>query len=165
MLPDFTLLLGLLFGLGSMDAEPPEPMRALLGTVAIVAAGVWMIRTSLQRALGLRGDDLHDVTQDFFTRLLERDFLARLREERSLRGFLRTAARRHLINYRKSRAHRPAAPLSPEVEAELADPGTDGTERLVDEEFRVFYVEGALERTRRVLVLSLGVSQAARSAQ
>lgn len=51
MLPDLSFLLGLLLGLGSLEGGPAEPARAVLGTLGIVTAGIWMIRQSVRRGL------------------------------------------------------------------------------------------------------------------
>src|SRR5262245_61646830 len=56
-----------------------------------------------QKALRVGERDLEDLTQDFFTRFIEKDSLKNLQEERSFRGFLKVACRRHFINWLEAR--------------------------------------------------------------
>jgi Zn-dependent protease with chaperone function len=51
MLPDLSFLLGLLLGLGALEGSPVEPARAVFGTLAAVALGIWMIRQTVRRGL------------------------------------------------------------------------------------------------------------------
>ena len=55
-----------------------------------------------QKALAIEGRHLDDVTQDFFTRFVEKDFLKSVAQEKSFRGFLKVACRRHYVNWRKA---------------------------------------------------------------
>lgn len=100
-----------------------------------------------QRALGIRGDRLEDLTQAFFARFLEKDFLRNLREHVSFRGFLKTACRRFLVNYTESqKRHEGVSRLdSDSREAPFDDARID---REIDAEFRRYYIEEALELTR-----------------
>lgn len=97
-----------------------------------------------QRVLGLHGDDLTNLTQDFFTRLIDKDFLKNLRYEKNFRAFLKVACRRHYINWLEARRD-PAHPLGDRDVAEKTDV-------LVDEELRGGYLEEAKERVRRQLL-------------
>jgi DNA-directed RNA polymerase specialized sigma24 family protein len=89
----------------------------------------------------LADEDLgEDVTQEFFTRFVERDFLKNLREETSFRGFLRTAARRHYLNWcgrRHTEVPAPRPPVAADQEFDL--------------QVRAWYLEEALRRCRVAL--------------
>ncbi len=58
-------------------------------------------------------DDSKDLTQAFFTHLLEKDVLARMRPERgSFRGFLKRSTRNFLVDHERAQAsRRPEVPL------------------------------------------------------
>lgn len=97
-----------------------------------------------QRVLGLHGDDLTNVTQDFFTRWIEKDFLKGLSYEKSFRAFLKVACRRHYVNWLEARRDR-AVPLADRDVAARVDEG-------FDEELKTWYVDEARGRTRRRLL-------------
>ncbi len=50
MLPDLTVFLALLIGLGALAAPASDPWRALAGTVICVATTAWLIRSAGRRA-------------------------------------------------------------------------------------------------------------------
>jgi len=111
-----------------------------------------------QRVLGIQGHRLEDVTQEFFTRFIEKDFLKIVTYEKSFRGFLKLACRRHYINW--CEAERAGVDRSGKVQR-LHD--RDGSafeipipeERfhsMVDEELRSWYLDEAVDRTRNELV-------------
>jgi RNA polymerase sigma factor (sigma-70 family) len=102
-----------------------------------------------QRVLGVKGAELEDTTQEFFTRLIEREWLLELRERGSFRGFLTTACRRFLINRRESRWARDGrAERLPALDPAWHD---EALGRAIDDEFRASYLDEALERTRAAL--------------
>lgn len=111
-----------------------------------------------QRALGIHGDRLNDVTQEFFTRFVEKDFLKNLAQEKSFRGFLKVAARRHYINWceaeqvRRPKDGRKLQGLHDEEGRNIDIPLTEAKfGELIDEELRGWYLEEALERVRAKL--------------
>ncbi len=125
------------------DGAPAEKKLALDRLLVLYWKPVYRF---FQRALGLHGEELKDVTQAFFARFLEKDFLRNLREEKSFRGFIKTACRRFLINHREkvrvregSRKHVTLEDGSTEAQ------GEDALGTAIDAEFRAFYIEEALE--------------------
>ena len=50
MLPDLTVFLALLLGLGALGVPTEDPSQALVGTVISVAATLWLIRSAGRRA-------------------------------------------------------------------------------------------------------------------
>ena len=111
-----------------------------------------------QRVLRIQGPRLDDVTQEFFTRFIEKDFLKNVTVEKSFQGFLKLACRRHYINW--CEAERAARARSGDM-ARLQD--RDGSsfeipipeERfssMVDEELRRWYLDEAMVRTRKELL-------------
>lgn len=111
-----------------------------------------------QRALRVPDDEAKDVTQAFFARFLEKDFLKNLQYEKSFRNFLKTACRRFLINQREAEAAR-RPPDGGKLVSLTDDDGRTAEVAaedarfagMIDEEFRAFYLEEALERTRAAL--------------
>ena len=105
-----------------------------------------------QKALRVGERDVEDLTQDFFTRFIEKDFLRNLQEQRSFRGFLKVACRRHFINWLEARN---AAKRGGDKTVRLDDwsPGVteDKIEGLIDNELRAWYLEEAIDLTRREL--------------
>lgn len=112
-----------------------------------------------QRVLAIKGPRLEDVTQGFFTRFIERDFLKNVTYEENFRGLLKLACRRYYINW--CEAERAASPRQGRTLHRLQD--ADGSaidvpipeERfssMVDEELRHWYLDEALERTRTELM-------------
>lgn len=105
-----------------------------------------------QRVLGIHGDDLKTVTQDFFTRLIEKDFLKNLRHEGNFRGFMKLACRRHYINWiEKNRPRAVSLDASDGMARDVPIP-EDRLGDMVDEELRRWYVEEARERVRKDLL-------------
>lgn len=96
-------------------------------------------------ALGSRSADAEDAAQSFFERLIEKDFLRNLREEKSFRGFLKTAGRRFLINrWEAEVARRPGGGRSlgglPEDDAAGPRAPIDDVDVLIDREFKSFLI-------------------------
>ena len=88
------------------------------------------------RTISGRGsEDAKDLTQSFFTRLLEKDYFSQLRPERgSFRGFLKVSARRFLINAAEAERARPAVRLEGAVEEVVAAPD-ETPEQLFDRQW------------------------------
>jgi RNA polymerase sigma factor (sigma-70 family) len=109
-----------------------------------------------QKALGIEGRHLDDVTQDFFTRFIEKDFLKNIAQEKSFRGFLKVACRRHHINWLEAQktAKRGAGRTVSLQEAGADPPAVPerDLDALIDDELRAWYVEESVERLRRELV-------------
>lgn len=105
-----------------------------------------------QKALRVDDRDVEDLTQDFFTRFIEKDFLRNLQEERSFRGFLKVACRRHFINWLEARN---AAKRGGDKTVRLDDwtpaVSEDKLDGLIDNELRAWYLEEAIDLTRREL--------------
>ena len=136
-------------------AGPEEKRAALEELLRLYYAPVHRF---VQKVLGVRGPRLDDVTQEFFTRFIEKDFLKNVTYEKSFRGFLKLACRRHYINW--CDAERAARARSGDV-TRLQD--GDGSsidvpipeERfgsMVDEELRRWYLDQAVDRTRLELI-------------
>jgi len=134
----------------------PEERRAAVDE--LVRLYFKPVRRFFQQVLGIRGPRLDDVTQEFFTRFLEKDFLKNLPYEKSFRGFLKLACRRHYLNWcdaeRAARArsgdlarlhNRDGSPIDVAIPASRFD-------SMVDEELRRWYLDDAIERTRNELV-------------
>lgn len=103
-----------------------------------------------QRALRVDNRNLEDLTQDFFTRFVEKDFLKNLELEKSFRGFLKVACRRHFINWLKARA---AAGRSGGRSVALGEAAVteDRIDGMIDDELRTWYLEEAVEKTKSEL--------------
>lgn len=99
------------------------------------------VRRFFQRALRAGAQQADDLTQEFFTRFIEKDFLRNVTREENFRGFLKVACRRHFISWLESRAARPLPRIPPPETLEPA----------VDEEFRTWYLEEALRAMREAL--------------
>ena len=107
------------------------------------------VRRFFQKALRVGERDLEDLTQDFFTRFVEKDFLKNLRQEGSFRGYLKVACRRHFINWLEARN---AAKRGGDRTLSLDDTGMavadDKIDGLIDDELRGWYLEEAVERAK-----------------
>lgn len=100
-----------------------------------------------QRALRVDDRNVEDLTQDFFTRFVEKDFLKNLELEKSFRGFLKVACRRHFINWLEARAAAKRSGGRDAVLDEAAVP-EDRIDGMIDDELRNWYLEEAVERTK-----------------
>lgn len=111
------------------------------------------------RVLGAGADRVQDVTQDFFARFIEKDFLKGIRHEKSFQAFLKLACRRHYINWCEaervrrggSRAVVPLDESGAPLAAPLAEEAFDG---MLDAELRDELLNQALESTRTRLTAS-----------
>jgi RNA polymerase sigma factor (sigma-70 family) len=103
-----------------------------------------------QKALRVDERNLDDLTQEFFTRFLEKDFLKNLEQEKSFRGFLKIACRRHFINWVEARqaAKRSGDRTVPMDFEPVAEDRIDG---MIDEELRTWYLEESVDRTKAAL--------------
>jgi RNA polymerase sigma-70 factor (ECF subfamily) len=105
-------------------------------------------------------EDAKDLTQAFFTRLLERGALSRpLSRQESFRGFLKTSLRHFVIDEeRATQSRRPELPLLSLDRADrdwgrgLKAPGDDSPERAYDRAWLRCLIEGALEDLEERLV-------------
>lgn len=112
-----------------------------------------------QKVLGLHEERLKDVTQDFFTRFVEKDFLKNVTHEKSFRNFLKVACRRHYINWidaervRKAPGGRKVQSLHDEEGGMIDVPmPEERTSALLDEELRSQYLGEALRRVQERLM-------------
>ncbi len=106
-----------------------------------------------QKALRVGDRDLEDLTQEFFTRFIEKDFLRNLQHEKSFRGFLKVACRRHFINWLEARnAAKRGGDRTLSLDESLVAVSEDKFDGLIDGELRTWYLEEAVERTRVELV-------------
>ena len=137
-------------------AASPEGRKAALDE--LLRLYYQPVRRFFQRVLGIQGHRLEDMTQDFFTRFIEKDFLKIVTYEKSFRGFLKLACRRHYINW--TEAERAASERSGKMQR-LEDRHGSAFEipipeerfgSMVDEELRHWYLDEAVERTRNELV-------------
>lgn len=131
-------------------AGPPEARRRALDD--LFRLYYKPVHRFFQRALRVGERDLEDLTQDFFTRFVEKDFLRNLQHEKSFRGFLKVACRRHFINWLEARN---AAKRGGERAVPLEDSGMAVTEDkidgLIDDELRAWYLEEAVDRAKQEL--------------
>lgn len=97
-----------------------------------------------QKVLDIHGERLKDVTQDFFTRFVEKDFLKNIRHETSFRNFLRVACRRHFINWIDAERVRKMGRLEHDLAEKRAT-------EVLDEELRSEILKDATLRLRKRL--------------
>ena len=88
---------------------------------------------------------MKDLTQEFFTRLLNPKFFKNVRVEKSLRNFLKVACRNHYLNWRKAEQARQ------KKESDAPVPEEEFFGRM-DEEIRASYLEEAMEGAKRTLL-------------
>jgi len=100
-----------------------------------------------QKVLQVGPADVEDVTQDYFTRFVEKDFLHNVTHEKSFRGFLKLACRRHFINWLESRRS-----SGVEVPLEAADTPPERIDSMIDEEVRAWTLEEAVARLKKELL-------------
>lgn len=101
-----------------------------------------------QRVLGLHGDELTDVTQEFFVRFIDKDFLKNLDHRGSFRAFLKVACRRHHLNWMAKNRPRAVALEGPDGRIPEIAMAEDRSDALLDEELRRDYLETAMDRVR-----------------
>lgn len=109
------------------------------------------------RVLRVGPDRVQDLTQEFFARFLEKDFLRNVKHEKSFQNFLKLACRRHYINWCEAErtrrgGSRPNVPLDEfgsSVEAPMEE-GQFGS--LLDEELRGALLGEAMSAVRQALV-------------
>ncbi len=111
-----------------------------------------------QRVLGLHAERLQDITQDFFTRFVEKDFLKSVKHEKSFRNFLKVACRRHYINWldaervRKEPGGKKIRSLHDEEGGTIDVPmPEERTSQWIDEELRTGYLQQAIQRLQERL--------------
>jgi RNA polymerase sigma factor (sigma-70 family) len=136
------------------DAQSPDAAAAL----ATLCETYWYPVYAFIRRTGLDGDAAKDLTQAFFTRVLEKDYFGQARHERGrFRSFLLSAVRHFLANERDfARAQKRGGShphLSLEFDAgertyqiEPVDPDTP--ERLYERRWALASIDGALARVR-----------------
>jgi RNA polymerase sigma-70 factor (ECF subfamily) len=138
--------------LAARDCAAPEARSAL----AALCAAYWYPLYAFVRRKGHGAEDAADLTQEFFARLLEKDYLRSVdRSAGRFRSFLLAACTHFLCNQRDRAAARKRGggrvPVSIEVrDAEgryLAEPAHDLTaERLFQRRWALTLPEGVLER-------------------
>ncbi|MEK7469023.1 MAG: sigma-70 family RNA polymerase sigma factor [Planctomycetota bacterium] len=110
-----------------------------------------------QRVLRVSASRVEDVTQDFFTRFIEKDFLKNLRHEKSFSNFLKVACRRHYINWCEAErvrkgGSRPNVSLD-EFGSSIENPLTEAHfATLFDQELRSSFLNEAMGLVRERLV-------------
>ena len=116
------------------------------------------VRRFFGRALRVDGQSLDDVTQEFFARFVEKDFVKNLHHETSFRAFVKVCCRRHWASWLEARrrdgprGEARLQPLHDETGAPLDVADTEGAlDELVDAELLRFYLDAALERLREEL--------------
>ncbi|MEK7469457.1 MAG: hypothetical protein AAB074_18945 [Planctomycetota bacterium] len=109
------------------------------------------------RVLRVGAGRVQDLTQEFFARFIEKDFLKNVKREKSFQNFLKLACRRHYINWCEAErlrhgGSRPNVPLDEfgsSVEAPLEE---ERFGRLLDDELRAALLAGAMESVRATLM-------------
>ncbi len=108
------------------------------------------------RVLRVGASRLEDVTQEFFTRFIEKDFLKNLRHEKCFSNFLKVACRRHYINWCEAERVRQGG-SSPKVSLDEFGSSVDRPleeghfSSLLDEELRASFLEEAMQRVKESL--------------
>ncbi len=136
------------------DGDEPDRRAALDELLPLYYKPV---RSFFGRVLRVDGQSLDDVTQDFFARFVEKEFVKSLRHEKSFRAFVKVCCRRHWINWLE--AKRRAGPRDAHVHglhdrdgAPLDLAAADGElDELVDAEMLRITIDRALERLRETL--------------
>ncbi|GEM_PF-1599274 len=129
---------------------PPEGKRPLLDQLILLYYKP--VYRFFQRVLDVRDERLKDVTQDFFTRFVEKDFLKNLHHEKSFRSFLKVACRRHYINWLDAERVRKAPGGRKIVSLEDGEIVPEAQmSQLLDEELRQGYIQRGVERLRETL--------------
>jgi len=110
----------------------------------------------LRAALGLSGEEAHELFQDFFVRVLEGDFLERADPARGrFRAFLKVALRRFWTDELRRRAASKRgggeAPRALDAVPEPAEGDAAGPEAALDAAWRAALIDEAFERTRAAL--------------
>ena len=106
-----------------------------------------------QKVLRVEPDHLDDLTQDFFTRFIEKDFLRNVAAEKSFRSYLKVACRHHFIDWIRSRksSHLKVA-LAEAVEAPAPETTLERIESMIDEEMRRWTLDEAVSRLKARLL-------------
>ncbi len=140
--------------MAARDRVSPESAEAL----ETLCAGYWYPLYAFVRRLGNSPEDAQDLTQEFFARLLQKDWLDAVERERGrFRTFLIMAVKRFLANeWDRSRAARrgggqKVVPLDAEGAEEryLADPApTLPADHLYEKRWALTLLDQALARLR-----------------
>lgn len=104
-----------------------------------------------QKVLGLQGERLEDVTQDFFMRFVEKDFLKNIRHETSFRNFLKVACRRHYIKWIEAERARKKPGGRSLRSLEGVEVGEEQTSAILNEELRAELLAEAVRLLRERL--------------
>lgn len=136
--------------------DKSSPLAA--GALETICRAYWYPIYELVRREGHPPHDAQDLTQEFFARLLEKDYLqAADREKGRLRTFLRVALKRFLLNeWDRLRAQKRgggAAPVSFDTavaEARYLQQGSEAlsAERIYERQWAMTLLEQALTRLR-----------------
>jgi RNA polymerase sigma factor (sigma-70 family) len=114
------------------------------------------VYTYVRTAFRAQRDDAEDLTQSFFTHILEADTLERLTPERgSFRGYLKRSLKHFVIDHKRKEAVRqramPVVPLDPQLVGSL-EPSSDETpERAFDRIWGRTVLERGIETLRERL--------------
>ncbi len=124
--------------------------------LASLCASYWYALYAYARHLGYQADDAKDLTQGFFARLLEKNYIGQFEKERGrFRTFLLTAFRHHAANeYHRTQAQKRGGPrqtLSLDFEAAEARYGREPAdfetpERIYERRWALSVLERALSR-------------------
>jgi RNA polymerase sigma factor (sigma-70 family) len=139
------------------SAEPAERRRAL----EVLIAAYWKpVYKYVRLRWGRDSEDAKDLTQDFFSRLLEKDFLARYEPQRArLRTFLRVCVDHLIANHDKAarRLKRGGEAEFLALDFESAEgevqhieiPSPEGMEKFFEREWARSVFSLSLERLKR----------------
>jgi RNA polymerase sigma-70 factor (ECF subfamily) len=136
------------------DAQSPDAAAAL----ATLCETYWYPVYAFIRRTGLDGDAAKDMTQAFFTRVLEKDYFGQARQERGrFRSFLLSAVRHFLANERDFAQAQKRGGSHPHLSLEFDDGertyqiepvDLDTPERLYERRWALAAIDGALARVR-----------------
>lgn len=137
------------------DRESPDAAAAL----ATLCESYWYPVYAFIRRSGRSSDDARDLTQAFFTRVLEKGYFGQARQERGrFRSFLLASVRHFLANEHDWQQARKRGGAVTHLSLEVArgedvyqiDPVDDATpERLYDQRWARTVLDAAMARTKR----------------
>lgn len=140
--------------LAARDKSSPASADAL----EYICRAYWYPTYALVRREGHTPHDAQDLTQEFFARLLEKDYLRAVdREKGRLRTFLRVALKRFLLNeWDRARAQKRGGGVTPvsfdttAAEQRYLQPGSEAlsAERMYERQWAITLLELALSRLR-----------------
>jgi DNA-directed RNA polymerase specialized sigma24 family protein len=138
----------------AVHGTPEEKAAAIAELCTVYYKPVYRF---LKRALGLPDSEVAAVTQDFFFTLLEKKLLARLDDQTSFRAYVQAVCRfkrkQWLDDLGRRRRAVSQSGRGEDGDGAAIDPAAEEDEvrRSIDREFKRWYIDAGLERTRVIL--------------